>query len=122
MKNKPILFLFVLFLFSVSVCAFAEGKDDADLYPLASSAYANFSQFPENIKQFLENAETCQHFADEADSQLSAERQKQIEDGLNQYCGAAHKIFESLKQKYKNNPNISKALENYNELLKNFHT
>ncbi|EJS95137.1 hypothetical protein [Pectobacterium wasabiae] len=68
---------------------------------------------PDDVKIFLDNADTCQHFAGEWDSSLSEERQKEIERSVDQYCGTAQKQQSVLQKKYKGNKTIEKKLAAY---------
>lgn len=68
---------------------------------------------PVDVKTFTDNADNCIHLSGEWDSNLSKERQIEIEKSVDNYCGKAKEQKEKLKVKYKNNTEVEKILSRY---------
>jgi len=59
-----------------------------------------FENAPVDIKYFVEDAATCEHFAGEEPYDM--ERRKEIIEGLKSACSSAQTMLSVLKTKYKN--------------------
>lgn len=68
---------------------------------------------PVDVKAFTDNADNCVHFSGEWDSNLPKERQIEIENSVDHYCGKAKEQKEKLKVKYKNNAEVENILSGY---------
>lgn len=78
----------------------------------AAACFATES-LPPDVSSFINNAEECQHFAGEWDSDLSDERKKEVETAIEQTCGKAKEEKETLQRKYKGNQQIEERLADY---------
>ncbi len=59
---------------------------------LSTNAIATESvKTPTDVQSFLNNADTCEHFAGEWDNSLPKSRQKEIELSVNKYCSLTKK-------------------------------
>ena len=95
-----------------------EGKMKRQLLALClslGSAAACFAteSLPPDVSAFINNAEECQHFAGEWDSDLSAARQKEVEKAIELTCGKAREEKEALQIKYKGNKQVEERLADY---------
>ena len=68
---------------------------------------------PKDIQRFIDNADLCEHMAGEFDSDQSKQRQREIEQAVVKYCGAAQRQLRVLKRKYKNNAGVQKIIEEH---------
>jgi hypothetical protein len=68
----------------------------------------NFENIPTDVKCFIEDAATCQHFAGE--EVYDKERKKEIVDGLKEYCTAAQNQMKILKKKYVGRADVLKII------------
>jgi hypothetical protein len=66
---------------------------------LAANAIAADARRPD-IEDFKKHAELCEHFAGEWDSDLTKQRQKEIENGVVKNCGKAQRELKRLRKKY----------------------
>jgi len=81
---------------------------------LSTNAIATESvKIPTDVQSFLNNADTCEHFAGEWDNSLPKSRQKEIELSVNKYCSLAKKQQRILKEKYRNNTDILNSINNH---------
>ncbi|MBD2783638.1 hypothetical protein ID858_14380 [Xenorhabdus sp. DI] len=71
------------------------------------------NNLPNDWREYIDNAENCQHFAGEWDIDLSEERKKEIVDGIDQHCTKAKELQKKLKERYKNNIKELKIMEGY---------
>lgn len=69
-----------------------------------------------DVKQFVDNADTCLHLAGEFDSSLSTKEQKEITAPTNKYCLRAKKKLETLLIKYKNDPKVQATISQYDDI------
>lgn len=56
---------------------------------------------PADVRAFVSNADHCQHFAGEWDSDLSPQRRRAIERGADKYCLAAQRRLKQVETKYR---------------------
>lgn len=67
---------------------------------IATAAGAN-GTVPADVRTFVSNAEHCQHFAGEWDTDLSPARRRAIERGVDRYCLAAQRQLKQVETKYR---------------------
>ncbi len=82
------------------------------LIVLANTAAANTLN-NKDVRAFKSNADLCEHFAGEWDSELPISEQKRIEQAIDRYCGKAQRQMKHLQNKYKNNKDIDKLINEY---------
>jgi hypothetical protein len=79
---------------------------------LANTALAsNLSN--KDVRAFVSNADMCEHFAGEWDSELPIKEQKNIEQAIDKYCSKAQRQMKCLQRKYKGDSEIEKLLDEY---------
>ncbi|MGO4305569.1 hypothetical protein [Cupriavidus sp. RAF12] len=81
-------------------------------------ARAESAPYPEEVKAFIVERDTCDHFRGEpfeGDSPDQIERRSFIADSLDIYCAGTDKRLAALKIRYKNNRSILKQLNKYEE-------
>jgi hypothetical protein len=78
---------------------------------LATSAAAREKPLRPDVERFKKHAELCEHLAGEWDSDLSKQRQKQIEDGVVKNCGTAQKELQRLRKKYRHDVAATAEIE-----------
>ncbi|WP_086113601.1 hypothetical protein [Xenorhabdus beddingii] len=74
---------------------------------------ASENNTPKDLQEYIDNAEDCQHFAGEWDNELPEERQKEVEDALDQYCMKAKELQKKLKEKYQNDTKKIEIIDDY---------
>ncbi|MBB3221084.1 hypothetical protein [Pseudoduganella umbonata] len=77
---------------SILLCTF-------HLSGLCSSAH-----LPRDVSAYVENAEACEHFGGEYDSELPFDQKREIENGIRKYCSAANRQLSMLRKKYRRDP------------------
>lgn len=85
------------------------------LLVLANAAMAN-TLHNNDVRAFKSNADLCEHFAGEWDSELPASEQKRIEQAIDRYCGKAQRQMKCLQRKYKNNKEINDLIDEYDSV------
>jgi hypothetical protein len=65
---------------------------------------------PPDVKVFTRNAEACEHFAGEFDSDLTEARKKEIQRSVEKYCGLAQRQLKTLTVQYKNDARITEII------------
>jgi hypothetical protein len=112
--------IFVLSI-SLMVCAgcscAAASEKIINPFPKTSVEYQQFEGFPHEVQQLINDAELCVHIAGEIDSNTPPEQLKQFNADADKYCPRAHKNLILMREKYKQNKDIMKALEPYYEPL-----
>lgn len=63
--------------------------------------------------KFKKNAELCDHFAGEWDSDLPEKDKRNIERNVDKYCALAQRQRAFLMKKYSSNPETLKVLNQY---------
>lgn len=71
---------------------------------------------PPDVGQFINIAETCSHLAGEWDSSLPKEQQKEIERKASCYCAKTKKMYFKLTEKYKDNLETIRQIDDYKSL------
>ncbi|WGG51038.1 hypothetical protein [Rugamonas sp. DEMB1] len=103
-RKKNIKIYYILFLFLL----------------VPSAAYPN-EKLPRDIRVFISNSFTCEHFAGEFGTELPKEQKEQVRRDIDKYCGGAKRQFGILKEKYKNNPTLLKRIKNsYNDTVDSY--
>jgi hypothetical protein len=69
----------------------------------------NFENYPKDIKCFVENVATCEHFSGEQGDN-DVERAQQVKQALEKYCGDASAQAAILKKKYSQDTYIDKRV------------
>lgn len=82
------------------------------LFPTASIA-GQSSGIPEDVKQFIEKRDLCDHFRGEP--HYDEERSRFLEKQVEKYCAGTNLELLSLKAKYRNNSAIIGKLSSYEE-------
>jgi outer membrane protein OmpA-like peptidoglycan-associated protein len=80
---------------------------------LISNTVAADNTRQRDVEEFKKNADLCEHLAGEWDSNLSKNRQKEIERGVLKHCGRAQQQLQRLRKKYKDDPAASAEIEGH---------
>ena len=72
-----------------------------------------------DIERFERNAELCDHFAGEFDSDLSKLERQRIVRLTNRYCGRAKRQMDQLVEKHKREPEVLDRINRY-ETVKSY--
>jgi hypothetical protein len=83
------------------------------LIQIFSNAFA-VDIFSSDIRKFIDNAEACMHFSGE--DGYNKERQEEIDRAVEKYCSLAKKERVFLKKKYKDQEEIQKKLDEYQDV------
>ena len=81
-----------------------------------TASLAVAAEVPEDVKQFTQNRDICDHFREESmegNSPEQVERRKEITDKLKTYCTGTDAQLAALKLKYKGNAEIISTLAHY---------
>lgn len=70
------------------------------------------SALPEDVKTFKDRRDACDYFRG-GDPSFKKERAKELAERMKGYCAGTDKELASLKEKYKDNKTVSKALTGY---------
>ena len=70
-----------------------------------------------NVTDFIKNAEMCEHFAGEWDSDLSDDQKKEMERQVNKYCKKAKRQRKDLLVKYKNSGKVKVIADSYDSVI-----
>ncbi|WP_219135784.1 hypothetical protein [Janthinobacterium sp. UMAB-60] len=77
-------------------------------------------KLPQDVAQFVDNAQMCEHFAGEWDDNDKA-RQREITQAIEQSCGQAQKQWKRLSAKYAGQPALKKLIaEHANDAVRSF--
>jgi hypothetical protein len=76
-----------------------------------ASTVASLSNVPEEVAQFVDRRQTCDHFRGE--EPYSPERRAEIEEATEKYCRGTDRELAVLRAKYRNNAAILKVLDEY---------
>ncbi|MFL6672403.1 MAG: hypothetical protein ACJ8LG_03810 [Massilia sp.] len=79
---------------------------------ISSTVVAEDTHQPD-VEKFKKNAYLCEHFAGEWDSNLSKQRQKEIERGVLKHCGIAQQQLPRLRKKYRNDARTSGEIKDH---------
>ncbi|UCD32465.1 MAG: hypothetical protein JSV38_00745 [Desulfobacterales bacterium] len=69
--------------------------------------------YPEDVKQFIEKRDLCDHFRGE--HHYDSERSKFLMKNIEKYCTGTNLELISLKAKYRNIPGVMGKLSSYEE-------
>ena len=76
------------------------------------------ARIPSEVKAFIAERNTCDHFRGEpteGDSPEQVERREFLLDSLDIYCAGTDKRLAALKRRYKANPAVMKRLNEFEE-------
>lgn len=79
-------------------------------------AQAESAPYPEEVKAFIAERDTCEHFRgepSEGSSPEQIERRTFIADSLDIYCSGTDKRLAALKRRYQNNRSVMQRLNRY---------
>ena len=77
-------------------------------------------KLPADVAKFVDNADMCEHFAGEWDENDKA-RQREINNAIDQSCGAAQQQLKRLNLKYAKQPAIKKVIDAHaNDAVRSF--
>lgn len=77
-------------------------------------------KLPQDVAQFIEHAQMCEHFAGEWDDNDKA-RQREITQAVEQSCGQAQKQWKRLSAKYARQPALQKIVaDNANDAVRSY--
>lgn len=68
---------------------------------------------PKEVRAFIRNADACEHFAGEFDSDLSEARKKEIERSIVKYCQRAQKQLAKLTVQYKSDARVTGMIRDH---------
>ncbi|MGM3274749.1 hypothetical protein [Ralstonia sp. 24A2] len=86
------------------------------LLSASSLAQAQGASYPKEVKAFIAERDTCEHFRgepSEGNSPEQIERRQFIADSLDIYCAGTDKRLAALKRRYQNNRSVMKQLNRY---------
>ncbi|HKS73170.1 MAG TPA: hypothetical protein VJQ82_08235 [Terriglobales bacterium] len=81
-------------------------------------ARAESELYPEEVKAFIAERDTCDHFRGEpieGKSPEQIERRNFVADSLDIYCSGTDRRLAALKRRYKDNRPVMKQLNQYEE-------
>ena len=81
--------------------------------PLLISCVHASEHYPGDVTQYLKNAENCQYFSGEWDSDLPIARQREIEKNVNEACSKAKAEQRHLRVKYRDEQRLLKVINGY---------
>lgn len=77
-------------------------------------------KLPREVAQFIEQAQTCEHFAGEWDDNDKA-RQREITQAVASSCGQAQRQWKRLSAKYAKQPRLQKVIDEHaNDAVRSF--
>ena len=77
-------------------------------------------KLPRDVAQFIEHAQTCEHFAGEWDDNDKA-RQREIIAAVEDSCGQAQRQWKRLSAKYAKQPRLQKIIaEHANDAVRSY--
>ena len=77
-------------------------------------------KLPRDVAQFIEQAQTCEHFAGEWDDKDKA-RQREITQAVASSCGQAQRQWKRLSAKYAGQPRLRKVIDEHaNDAVRSF--
>ncbi|MCP3921153.1 MAG: hypothetical protein GY714_01070 [Desulfobacterales bacterium] len=80
---------------------------------VSSKVVSNERSYPKDVLSFIEKRDSCDHFRGEP--VYSKERQEFLIKMMNKTCKGTDKQLSDLKNKYKNNKEILKKLNEYDD-------
>jgi hypothetical protein len=91
------------------------------IFFLISSPAFPSENLPKDVRIYIYNSGACEHLGGEYDGELPKEQKEQIRRDIDRYCGGAKKQFNTLKEKYKDNPVLLKRIKNnYNDTVDSY--
>jgi hypothetical protein len=87
---------------------------------LATVAHAGDHPLPPEVATFIQDRDACDHFRDEpheGDSPEQTERRAFIFESLEIYCPGTDRRLAALKKRYKNNTEVLKRLNDYEDKI-----
>src|SRR5438309_1883473 len=78
---------------------------------LGCAASVESSRVPDDVAQFVDRRQTCDHFRGE--EPYNAERRAELEEATEKYCRGTDRELASLRSKYQGNATILKVLDEY---------
>lgn len=90
------------------------------LLSASSLAQAQGASYPNEVKAFIAERDTCEYFRgepSEGDSPEQSERRQFIADSLDIYCAGTDKRLAALKRRYQNDRSVMKQLNRYEERI-----
>ncbi|MGQ8773606.1 hypothetical protein ACUTQ5_04005 [Serratia sp. NA_112.1] len=69
--------------------------------------------YPNDVNEYLKNADDCQYLSGEWDSTLPIKRQQEIEKEANTTCNNAKRQKEKLNKKYQKDENTLEVINAY---------
>lgn len=76
--------------------------------------------YPKDVEFFINDRKEWEHFLKEISGDLTINNTKNLNIQFDKYCKGTDKVLEELKTKYKDNPNISKKLSQYEENIETY--
>ena len=76
-----------------------------------AATVAPLSGAPDDVTQFVNRRQTCDHFRGE--EPYSPERRAQIEEAAEKYCRGSDRELAALRSKYQGNATVLKVLDEY---------
>ncbi len=97
----------ILFIFAILVLA-------------VSSAYADSAPLPPEVEAFVRDRDLCDHFRGEpyeGNSPEQIRRREFVSESLEIFCPGTDRRLAALKRRWKDNPEVMKVLEKYEERI-----
>lgn len=76
------------------------------LSAVAGTVSAAEKQQEDRLETYMDNAETCIHFAGEWDNTLPEDHKKEIRKAMDEACPLAQKDQKILREQYRNDPEM----------------
>jgi hypothetical protein len=94
---------------------------DMKMILIAALAVASMPALAGNLKNkdvraFKENAELCEHYAGEWDSELPDVQRRSIEAGIDASCSKAQTQAKALKRRYRHDKEVMRLINQYDSV------
>lgn len=91
------------------------------IFLFVSSASFAADTLPRDVRNFIDNATECEHFAGEVGGDLPKRDQDAMINNINRYCKAAKTQYKVLLEKYKGNASLVKKIKaGYNDTVDSY--
>lgn len=86
----------------------------------SGATYAGDGRLPNEVRRFIEDRESCDHFRSEpfeGTSKEMVERREFLIQSVQIYCSGTDRRLAALKARYKNNKSVMSKLNKYEEKI-----
>ena len=85
------------------------------LFGLLFPSWAFGNTFPQEVVEFIEKRDRCDHFRGEISGEPEVDESSGLNKNLDLYCKETDRSLMNLKDKYKNDSTIMEKLNSYDE-------